>query len=83
MLLLCGIPLFYMELALGQYFTRGALHVWKRICPISKGNTNRNEKIHVNRIKEWVDAIDLIAFLLDSPLYVCKGHFIFQFSLFG
>ncbi|XP_028514497.1 sodium- and chloride-dependent GABA transporter 2-like [Exaiptasia diaphana] len=37
MLLLCGIPLFYMELALGQYFTRGALQLWKKICPISKG----------------------------------------------
>ena len=37
MLLLCGIPLFYMELALGQYFRRGALQLWKKICPLSKG----------------------------------------------
>ncbi|XP_060700115.1 solute carrier family 6 member 4b [Hemiscyllium ocellatum] len=32
-----GIPLFYMELALGQYQRTGVIPVWKRICPIFKG----------------------------------------------
>ncbi|XP_072909511.1 sodium-dependent serotonin transporter-like [Hemitrygon akajei] len=32
-----GIPLFYMELALGQYHRNGAISVWAKICPIFKG----------------------------------------------
>ncbi|KFO94577.1 Sodium-dependent serotonin transporter, partial [Buceros rhinoceros silvestris] len=32
-----GVPLFYMELALGQFHRTGAIPVWKCICPIFKG----------------------------------------------
>uniref|UniRef100_A0A7N4V3F1 Transporter n=1 Tax=Sarcophilus harrisii TaxID=9305 RepID=A0A7N4V3F1_SARHA len=32
-----GIPLFYMELALGQYHRNGCISIWKKICPIFKG----------------------------------------------
>ncbi|XP_078713769.1 sodium-dependent serotonin transporter-like [Lampetra fluviatilis] len=32
-----GIPLFYMELALGQFHRNGAISIWRRICPIFKG----------------------------------------------
>uniref|UniRef100_A0A8C0HCA5 Transporter n=1 Tax=Chelonoidis abingdonii TaxID=106734 RepID=A0A8C0HCA5_CHEAB len=32
-----GVPLFYMELALGQFHRAGAISIWKRICPIFKG----------------------------------------------
>ncbi|XP_067864349.1 solute carrier family 6 member 4a [Heptranchias perlo] len=32
-----GIPLFYMELALGQYHRNGAISIWRKICPIFKG----------------------------------------------
>uniref|UniRef100_A0A8C3TAB7 Transporter n=1 Tax=Chelydra serpentina TaxID=8475 RepID=A0A8C3TAB7_CHESE len=32
-----GVPLFYMELALGQFHRTGAISIWKRICPIFKG----------------------------------------------
>uniref|UniRef100_A0A2K5CNY7 Transporter n=1 Tax=Aotus nancymaae TaxID=37293 RepID=A0A2K5CNY7_AOTNA len=35
-LIIAGMPLFYMELALGQYNREGAATVWK-ICPIFKG----------------------------------------------
>ncbi len=37
MLVLAGIPLFYMELALGQYNRQGAITTWGRICPLFKG----------------------------------------------
>ncbi|KAF8571126.1 hypothetical protein P879_02278 [Paragonimus westermani] len=37
MLLFGGIPLFYMELALGQYIRKGAITSWGRICPLFKG----------------------------------------------
>ena len=38
MLLLCGIPLLYMELAVGQYTRRGPIGALGKICPLLKGN---------------------------------------------
>ncbi|XP_015746375.1 sodium-dependent serotonin transporter-like [Python bivittatus] len=32
-----GVPLFYMELALGQFHRVGAIPIWKNVCPIFKG----------------------------------------------
>ncbi|CAG08517.1 unnamed protein product [Tetraodon nigroviridis] len=32
-----GVPLFYMELAMGQFHRTGAISIWKHICPIFKG----------------------------------------------
>uniref|UniRef100_A0A8B9ZXL8 Transporter n=1 Tax=Anas zonorhyncha TaxID=75864 RepID=A0A8B9ZXL8_9AVES len=32
-----GVPLFYMELALGQFHRTGAIPIWRRVCPIFKG----------------------------------------------
>ncbi|XP_065199534.1 sodium-dependent dopamine transporter [Planococcus citri] len=37
MLFVGGIPLFYMELALGQFYRRGAITCWGRIVPLFKG----------------------------------------------
>ncbi|MBN3291975.1 SC6A4 protein, partial [Polypterus senegalus] len=37
MALFGGVPLFYMELALGQYHRSGCISIWKNICPIFKG----------------------------------------------
>ena len=39
LMMLCagGIPLFYMELALGQYNRTGAITCWGRLCPLFKG----------------------------------------------
>ncbi|NP_001161527.1 dopamine transporter-like protein [Saccoglossus kowalevskii] len=37
MLVVGGIPLFYMELALGQYNRTGAITLWKKLCPLFKG----------------------------------------------
>ena len=36
-LLLCGLPLFYMELALGQFHQTGMFTLWEKICPLFKG----------------------------------------------
>ncbi|XP_066095234.1 sodium-dependent serotonin transporter-like isoform X1 [Saccopteryx bilineata] len=37
MVIFGGIPLFYMELALGQYHRNGCISIWRKICPIFKG----------------------------------------------
>ncbi|KAG1684329.1 Sodium-dependent serotonin transporter [Nymphon striatum] len=37
MLIFGGLPLFYLELALGQYYRSGCLTVWEKVCPLIKG----------------------------------------------
>ena len=37
MLLIGGLPMFYMELALGQFHKSGCITIWKKICPMFKG----------------------------------------------
>uniref|UniRef100_A0AC34QJY0 Transporter n=1 Tax=Panagrolaimus sp. JU765 TaxID=591449 RepID=A0AC34QJY0_9BILA len=37
MVVLAGVPLFFMELALGQYYRKGAISTWGMICPLFKG----------------------------------------------
>ncbi|XP_012684313.2 solute carrier family 6 member 4a [Clupea harengus] len=32
-----GVPLFYMELALGQFHRSGCISIWRHVCPIFKG----------------------------------------------
>ncbi|XP_046564508.1 sodium- and chloride-dependent glycine transporter 2-like [Haliotis rubra] len=35
-LMLCGLPLFYLEVAIGQFSGKGVSHVWS-VCPLMKG----------------------------------------------
>lgn len=54
MALFGGIPLFYMELALGQYHRNGCISIWRKICPIFKGTKGKwnflnNWKIFLKR----------------------------------
>merc|ERR1719347_1558196 len=37
MLALCGVPLLFMELAVGQYSRRGPIGALDKLCPILKG----------------------------------------------
>lgn len=37
MLAFLGLPLFYMELALGQFHRRGPITIWRHICPMFCG----------------------------------------------
>lgn len=47
-LFIAGMPLFYMELALGQYNRQGAATVW-RICPVFKGEPlDTHSQLHVH-----------------------------------
>lgn len=41
MLVVGGIPLFYMELALGQFNRKGAITCWGRLVPLLKGKYGR------------------------------------------
>lgn len=33
----CGIPLFFLETALGQYTSQGGITCWRKICPLFQG----------------------------------------------
>ncbi|XP_005993605.1 sodium- and chloride-dependent GABA transporter 2-like [Latimeria chalumnae] len=33
----CGIPLFFLETALGQYTTEGGVTSWRKLCPLFEG----------------------------------------------
>ncbi|XP_069084235.1 sodium- and chloride-dependent GABA transporter 2-like [Pleurodeles waltl] len=33
----CGIPVFFLEVALGQYTSQGGVTCWRRLCPIFEG----------------------------------------------
>ena len=35
--ILGGMPLFYLELLLGQYYRQGSISCWKKICPLLAG----------------------------------------------
>ncbi|KAK5966490.1 Sodium-dependent serotonin transporter [Trichostrongylus colubriformis] len=37
MLLIGGLPMFYMELALGQFHRSGCVSIWRKVCPLFKG----------------------------------------------
>jgi SNF family Na+-dependent transporter len=37
MICFLGLPLFYLELAIGQYYRSGAITCWKKICPLLSG----------------------------------------------
>uniref|UniRef100_A0A8D2ZXY0 Transporter n=1 Tax=Scophthalmus maximus TaxID=52904 RepID=A0A8D2ZXY0_SCOMX len=36
-MLTCGIPLFFLETAIGQYTSQGGITCWKKICPLFQG----------------------------------------------
>ena len=38
MLLICGMPMYIMEVALGQYISEGPIQVWRAVCPLLRGN---------------------------------------------
>jgi len=33
----CGIPVFFLETALGQYTSQGGVTAWRKICPLFEG----------------------------------------------
>lgn len=39
-LIVCGVPLLYMELSIGQFTRRGPIGALGQICPLFKGISN-------------------------------------------
>ncbi|KAK2155144.1 hypothetical protein LSH36_247g00046 [Paralvinella palmiformis] len=66
MLILGGIPLFYMELALGQFNRKGAITCWGRICPLFKD-------FYYNVIISWALYYFFSSFTASLPWIGCNN----------
>ncbi|XP_054437192.1 sodium-dependent serotonin transporter-like [Pteronotus mesoamericanus] len=79
MALFGGIPLFYMELVLGQYHRHGCISIWKKICPIFKGIGYTTCIIafytasYYNTIMAWALYYLLSSFTNQLPWTSCKN----------
>lgn len=41
----CGIPVFFLETALGQFTSEGGITCWRKVCPLFEGKYWVNQKI--------------------------------------
>lgn len=80
MLLVGGIPLFYMELALGQFHRKGAITCWGRLVPLLKGELrkNKSDKRHIGwKLFSMVIFIQKLLFIINPrspPLPLGIGY---------
>uniref|UniRef100_A0A3Q2FQK7 Transporter n=1 Tax=Cyprinodon variegatus TaxID=28743 RepID=A0A3Q2FQK7_CYPVA len=65
----CGIPLFFLETALGQYTRQGGITCWRQICPLFQGLGYASHLI--------------IAFTATSYIMILTWAFFYLFSSFG
>lgn len=74
-----GIPLFYMELALGQYHRNGCISIWRKICPIFKGIgfaiciIDLYVASYYNTIMAWVFYYLVSSFTTELPWTSCNN----------
>ncbi|XP_038158140.1 sodium- and chloride-dependent GABA transporter 2-like [Cyprinodon tularosa] len=65
----CGIPLFFLETALGQYTSQGGITCWRHICPLFQGIGYASHLI--------------IAFSATSYIMILAWAFFYLFSSFS
>ncbi|XP_044227722.1 sodium- and chloride-dependent GABA transporter 2-like [Thunnus albacares] len=65
----CGIPLFFLETALGQYTSQGGITCWRKICPLFQGLGYASHLI--------------IAFSATSYIIIIAWAFFYLFSSFS
>lgn len=56
---LCGIPLFLLEISFGQYTQEGFITCWKKLCPLAQGEILCAElKVAVNRTNTKTNSLE-------------------------
>ncbi|XP_036975565.1 sodium- and chloride-dependent GABA transporter 2-like [Acanthopagrus latus] len=76
----CGIPLFFLETALGQYTNQGGITCWRKICPLFQGMGYASHLIITFSatsyivIMAWAFFYLFSSFSADLPWATC-GHY--------
>ncbi|XP_021941759.1 sodium-dependent dopamine transporter [Zootermopsis nevadensis] len=73
MLVVGGIPLFYMELALGQFNRKGAITCWGRLVPLFKGLLAFYVDFYYNVIIAWALRYFFASFTSLLPWTTCDN----------
>lgn len=79
MFILGGLPIFYLEMSLGQYFSSGCLTVWKKVCPMAKGIgyamcvLNFYTGLYYNTIISWAVFFFVESFTSTLPWTSCNN----------
>ena len=79
-LALMGIPIFYMELAIGQRLRKGPLHVWNKLCPKLTGVGLSSVVVsflvgcYYNMIVAWCFYYLFISFQAEVPYAKCPTN---------
>ncbi len=47
----CGIPIFFLETALGQYTSEGGITAWRKICPMFEGDLSFHKSPCIELLK--------------------------------
>ncbi|KAJ6659966.1 hypothetical protein lerEdw1_018163 [Lerista edwardsae] len=50
----CGIPVFLLETALGQYTSQGGITAWRKICPLFEGKSPVVRFLYISAAKQTV-----------------------------
>lgn len=79
MFILGGLPIFYLEMSLGQYFSSGCLTVWRRVCPLAKGigyamcMLNFFTGLFYNTVISWAVFFFVESFAYELPWTSCNN----------
>ncbi|XP_078529842.1 sodium- and chloride-dependent GABA transporter 2-like isoform X2 [Lissotriton helveticus] len=75
----CGIPLFILEVSMGQYTSQGGITCWRRLCPIFEGLGYASQMIvslqnlYYITVLAWAFFYFFSSFTTDLPWASC-GH---------
>ncbi|XP_018602390.1 solute carrier family 6 member 22, tandem duplicate 2 isoform X2 [Scleropages formosus] len=76
----CGIPLFLLETALGQYTSQGGITCWRKICPLFEGLGYASQvvvlytSIYYIVILAWAVLYLIYSFRFELPWATCTNY---------
>lgn len=81
-LVTCGIPLFVLETALGQYTSQGGIMCWRKVCPLFEGELTTGivvKQINEEKLRECnVNSYVVSRHGIHQP----NDHFLWKYQLY-
>lgn len=73
----CGIPLFVLETALGQYTSQGGIMCWRKICPLFEGEVKFTCQdcgvlSRICKLRKWHRANAMLTFYFVYRHGICR-----------